>query len=895
MNTFFLALLLVLCVPVFGMDNSLQESYWTRHVEGEVQVEFNNRKLTLYQRDMQFGPLHQAVCVDDIQLPAMPTQKTPECINTWRAQRDELRRQYRQKKSEQIKTLLESKKYDVNSIDTFGRTPLYYAARDGLIESVELLLRAGADPNIQEVVPRLRAGFDYPEWQRVNANTGTDLLYSPFEIAVAKGQYQVVSLLLEQGKCSDDTVRRALGIAEGIAEQYKNGPKELAGWDNKHSELIAKSKQKEYKSVPDYISHAACKYQLMQKIIGDLHSRLYPHASRALTGYKEPWFTAACEGDVATLKEMVSKPGYQGIDIVNNQDKTALLCAVENNQVNTVKWLLESGAKNQINDALFEAARMPQVPRDTYQITPAGNAAHNIMSQRRSMFELLLQHGAGINSRDTEGFTLLHRAVYDGQAPAVEELIDKHHAHIYELDSRGNTILHIAVGKGNTYLVTKILQHEHIVRAKMNEKDTKKYRRLQSVENNAGKKAEDLNDGLWKDEIEQELAMARLEGSMVMVDASPSESEKKLTDSLEDGNGFFEPKPVSQSALSAVRNKFSSTFSWVANKLPSSYPLTQAPSSAPTQMPILPSATQASTGMLDDDLLGSRIFEKVPEAQADEVMHQKEGRVDAEKHDDDTGFENADEGQESPPVDPLTASVIVSTAPSATDNDQGVSPDTTSPTLFDDKKAPEVDTDQDIIYQDCDDTIASLEFDDEDDDIVLDDTPHIAAQAHDVPIEKDALYFDENMPFAFQQCELKTIEPIPSPASAARQYVARPVVPRLRLPARVVPRARVNRPVDDTQQAQHFQDIFADTFVGQLQGNNSDPRLNPHAKKSNSVLLNQKLVPFFGAAAGVALVYVAAKNLYHTFCVTDTDTVTKNQQDGAAEESTEIAQPGTVR
>ena len=46
--------------------------------------------------------------------------------------------------------LLVEKGIDVNHRDKFGRTPLYMACRSGVLPDIEKLLKAGADPNVQE-------------------------------------------------------------------------------------------------------------------------------------------------------------------------------------------------------------------------------------------------------------------------------------------------------------------------------------------------------------------------------------------------------------------------------------------------------------------------------------------------------------------------------------------------------------------------------------------------------------------------------------------------------------------------------------------------------------------------------------------------------------------------
>jgi len=84
-----------------------------------------------------------------------------------------------------------------------------------------------------------------------------------------------------------------------------------------------------------------------------------------------------------------------------------------------------------------------------------------------AVWALLKTLGARIQSRDEEGYTALHCAVFFGQGPTVQLLLD-YGTNIDAMDKRGGTALHIAANDGRTDIVQQLLDRGASLEAKMN-------------------------------------------------------------------------------------------------------------------------------------------------------------------------------------------------------------------------------------------------------------------------------------------------------------------------------------------------------------------------------------------------------------------------------------------
>jgi len=119
-----------------------------------------------------------------------------------------------------VKQLIKHGEVDVNVQDEFGMTPMYDAASWGYYDIIEILAKAGADPDIATVYGatpvHAAASYGYTDTVKALADVGADLNKkggldddTPLIVAAYYGYRDVVKLLLEQGV--DVNARDSLG------------------------------------------------------------------------------------------------------------------------------------------------------------------------------------------------------------------------------------------------------------------------------------------------------------------------------------------------------------------------------------------------------------------------------------------------------------------------------------------------------------------------------------------------------------------------------------------------------------------------------------------------------------------------------------------------------------
>jgi ankyrin repeat protein len=282
-------------------------------------------------------------------------------------------------RAEVLKELWERLKNDPGSVhdrDSYGNTPLHWAANWGFLEGVRLLLEYGADINAQ--------------------NTDGE---TPLHRALRgsrKEQAETLEFLLEHG------------ADPNIADHGGSTPLFLAGWDNMEAERAEKM-------VRLLLTHGADPNVRDKRGDTPLHEMRATRAMRALLEH-----------------------GVQEIDARNNKGETPLLVAVRSAQAGTEKLLIAHGADKNVRDEeghtllhlavrdednyvapvkRLIAAGADVNARDIHGYTPLHQAAgaHFFAAAR-----LLIGAGAEINARDAEGHTplyLVENGIYLGQNP----------------------------------------------------------------------------------------------------------------------------------------------------------------------------------------------------------------------------------------------------------------------------------------------------------------------------------------------------------------------------------------------------------------------------------------------------------------------------------------------
>lgn len=107
---------------------------------------------------------------------------------------------------QEIITILVRHKCNINAVDEEGRTPLHYASELGQDDTLEVLLKAGANPDVKDV-PKGR---------------------TPLHIAIENGQFNSVQILCDMGKADvnipdtegGNTLMHYSAIGQGNASLY---------------------------------------------------------------------------------------------------------------------------------------------------------------------------------------------------------------------------------------------------------------------------------------------------------------------------------------------------------------------------------------------------------------------------------------------------------------------------------------------------------------------------------------------------------------------------------------------------------------------------------------------------------------------------------------------------
>lgn len=253
---------------------------------------------------------------------------------------------------EQAKKLIEEEGYDVNDQDNAGNTALHEAALNGHLDIVKLLIKNGADVNMQS--------FEM-------------FKDTPLIDASANGHLDVVKYLLSHG--ADPTICNAKGLTafESIEDSDLDEQERDIVHEIKRNLRSAARNWKDEKAVSglldkkeNYLKNQSQLSQRSEELLGDFEFFWTDITSRA---GKEKLFKASKEGklsyvgaylenggkiDLKSFFEAV-KFGHEDIvslflafgapvNAVSKNGTTALICAVGRGHVGTVKLLLEAGA-----------------------------------------------------------------------------------------------------------------------------------------------------------------------------------------------------------------------------------------------------------------------------------------------------------------------------------------------------------------------------------------------------------------------------------------------------------------------------------------------------------------------------------------------------------------------
>jgi len=139
--------------------------------------------------------------------------------------------------------------------------------------------------------------------------------------------------------------------------------------------------------------------------------------------------TAAKSGDLAGVKQMLALDVNVNSRCSSGDESTALTCAVYNNHLPVVQYLVET-AKADIDT------------RDAFGATPLMYAARNGYG---SMMRYLVEEAkASVEARDTHGATALIRSARFGRLDIVQYLVEQAKADALAVDDYGRTAAEMA-------------------------------------------------------------------------------------------------------------------------------------------------------------------------------------------------------------------------------------------------------------------------------------------------------------------------------------------------------------------------------------------------------------------------------------------------------------------
>ncbi|RYP17562.1 hypothetical protein DL765_004451 [Monosporascus sp. GIB2] len=290
--------------------------------------------------------------------------------------------------------------------DSYGRTPLSFAAEKGHEAGVRLLLEKGANVEPKNGHGRTPLSFAAENGDEAvvrlllekGANLEPEISYglTPLSWAARQGHEAVVRLLLEKGANLE------------LENNYGQTPLSLAAASGREAVvrlLLEKGANLEpkngYGRTP--LSWAAEKgHEAVVKMLLEKGANM-----ETKNGYGQtPLSWAAEKGHEAVVKLLLEKGA--DMEAEDNSGQTSLSWAAENGHETVVKLLLEKGAKLE--------------PKDNIGQTPLSGAAEN---GHRAVVKLLLEKGANMEAEDNIGQTPLSRAAENGHKAVVKLLLEK--------------------------------------------------------------------------------------------------------------------------------------------------------------------------------------------------------------------------------------------------------------------------------------------------------------------------------------------------------------------------------------------------------------------------------------------------------------------------------------
>lgn len=333
---------------------------------------------------------------------------------------------------------------EVNTTDSLGNTPLYYATQAGHLEAVRILLKKGADPNAGsgEQTPLYHAA-GRGRWRFVDlllqhgAKVNPIGAVPPLIYAAKAGHTQTIDRLLEHGAdpgATDQEGYTALHLAAAAGHTHSLGRLLRAKADPNATNLEGES--------PLELAVLAERDGIVRQLID--------------AGAKVDVYAAVGLNDEQTLNHLLEKD--PGLAKLSRRGRSPLHLACERGLIKPAETLIAHGAD-------VNARTEPNTG-----ITPLHLAIYN---QQESLIKLLLENGADPNmsvKADRAIAPPLYFAVQSGMKSAVEMLL-KHGADVNapcDTHWMDGPPLFFAINKNHEAIVDLLIQHNADVNARQN-------------------------------------------------------------------------------------------------------------------------------------------------------------------------------------------------------------------------------------------------------------------------------------------------------------------------------------------------------------------------------------------------------------------------------------------
>ncbi len=347
------------------------------------------------------------------------------------------------------KSKLGFKPVDINDGNKKGITVLMFAAQKSGHEVVKMLLDAGADVNVKD--KHNKTALEYAK-ERESAQEVVKMLHDAQQARTDV----VFPRFCAQGK--KEEVEQALKFGANIAAQDVQGKTALMFAAENNSPDVVQVLLDNGADVNDKdkqdmtaLMYAAGKNSLeVVRILLNAKADVSIKDNQGMTALMYATRRDKDVPEVVKLLAVPKEPWYKlGKDVVNagdNEDKTALMFAAENNSPDVVQVLLDNGAD--VN------------AKDKQDMTALMFAAEN---NSPDVVQVLLDAGADINAKDKQDMTaLMHAVTGKCDADVVEKLLNAR-ADVCIKDKKGKTALMYAEEKKSSSEVVKKLQYAQMV------------------------------------------------------------------------------------------------------------------------------------------------------------------------------------------------------------------------------------------------------------------------------------------------------------------------------------------------------------------------------------------------------------------------------------------------